>query len=68
MGKHNTKSTEGSKRSRNRRSPEAIEQDYPKYMRRTITRLRKRQAAWDSLSLEKKQKTKRPGSMKMKRN
>ena len=68
MGKHNTKTHEAAKRSRARRSPDAISEDYPKYMRRAITKLKKRQAAWDNLPLTVKSKTTRPGSMKMRTN
>jgi len=69
MGKHTTNTGTGAKRSRSRRdSLMQPKPDQSKYLRRAHVRLEKRQAAWDALPLDKKQKTTRPGCMKMRTN
>lgn len=70
MGKHNTRTGTGSNRSRNAQfgKKEAADRSGSKGWRRPRTRLDKRRTSWDALSLDKKQKTTRPGSMKTRTN
>jgi hypothetical protein len=70
MGKHNVKTHDGAKRSRARRESRDMDNDFgtSRTLRKAAVKLDKRQSAWDTLSLDKKQKTTRPGSMKTRTN